>query len=363
MASGGATRVLGGTDQDAMMTDIGERTRPSGDPPDETISWAMKVRGTNAGGMPIPENLLDDAFVSARLDVAFPEGEDGEPVITIGLEVMEVMNGMWKSCMIVKVLGRNITIPTLSRKLRDLWKPSGAMHIIDLPRQFFIIRFEKEDEYMEGLTGGPWRAFGSYLMAQAWSPDFDPLRDEITTTPVWVRLTNIPVTFYHKAILMGIAKGLGKPVKVDLTTLNVERARFARVCVEVNLARPLKGTVMINGDRYYVAYEGLNNICSGCGMYGRLIHGYPKKPTGMTETQKSSTSGEETRVTEQAVDDGFTRTQRPRRRAETPGCQVVFAAGSVGEGERRNLRRRAKMEIFRFRTDLGIWQLIRFYQD
>jgi len=29
---------------------------------------------------------------------------------------------------------------------------------------------------------------------------------------------------------------------------------------------------MVNGERYYVAYEGLTNICSGCGMYGHLIH-------------------------------------------------------------------------------------------
>lgn len=33
----------------------------------------------------------------------FPNGEDGEPVIMIGHEVLEAMNGLWKRCMIVKV--------------------------------------------------------------------------------------------------------------------------------------------------------------------------------------------------------------------------------------------------------------------
>lgn len=140
-----------------------------------------------------------------------------------------------------------------------------------------MVRFEMEEEYMAALTGGPWRVFGSYLMVQAWSPDFDPLRNDIVTTPVWVRLSNVPVNFYHKSILMGIARGLGKPVKVDLTTLNFERARFARVCVEVNLAKPLKGSVVINGERYYVAYEGLTNICSCCGLYGHVIHQCPSR--------------------------------------------------------------------------------------
>ncbi|CAA7051321.1 unnamed protein product [Microthlaspi erraticum] len=323
--------------QDAMVTDTSERSRPPGDPPDSQGSWAMKVRGTNAGGMPTPESLIDDEFVEARMNVEFPEGEDGEPVITIGEEVMVAMHGMWKQCMIVKVLGRSISIPVLSRKLRELWKPKGAMYVMDLPRSFFIIRFELEDEYLAALTGGPWRAFGSYLMVQAWTPDFDPLRNDITTTPVWVRLSNIPVTFYHKAILMGIARGLGKPVKVDLTTLNFERGRFARVCVEVNLAKPLKGTVMINGDRYFVAYEGLANICAGCGLYGHMTHGCPQLARESAEVTKP-VGGIEVTPARESDKEGFQTVQTSRRRAEAPVNQMTFTAGNPGDGGRRNLR-------------------------
>lgn len=186
----------------------------------------------------------------------FPDGDDGEPVITIGEEVLTAMNGLWKNCMIVKALGRSVPIAVMNRKLKAMWKPRREIYVLDLPRQFFMVRFGLEEDYMAEITGGPWKAFGSLLMVQAWSPRFDPMKSEIETTPVWVRLSNIPVNFYHKAILMGIAKGLGKPIRVDTTTLNFERARFARVCVEVNLKRPLKGTMMINGERYFVSYEG-----------------------------------------------------------------------------------------------------------
>lgn len=148
--------------------------------------------------------------------------------------------------------------------------------MMDLPRQFFMIRFELEEEYLAALTGGPWRVFGNYLMVQDWSPNFDPLRDDIVTTPVWVRLTNIPVNYYHRCLLEEIARGLGKLLKVDLNTITFGRGRFARVCIEVNLAKPLKGTVLINGDRYFVAYEGLSKICSLCGLYGHLVHTCPR---------------------------------------------------------------------------------------
>ena len=274
----GDSRVLLTEAREVTMVDVGDKVRPSDVPPGGQGSWVNKVVGNLGGGMMRSERVLDDEFVMARISVEFPDGEDGEPVITIGQEVMDAMRGLWKRCMIVKVLGRNISIAVVSRKLRELWKPKGAMHVMDLPRHFFMVRFEEEDEYLSALTGGPWRVFGSYLMVQAWNPEFNPLRDEITTTPVWVGLSNIPVTLYHRPILMSIVRGLGKPIKVDLTTLNYERARFARVCVEVDLRKPLKGTIMINGERYGVSYEGLANICSMCGLYGHLVHSCPRKP-------------------------------------------------------------------------------------
>lgn len=128
----------------------------------------------------------------------FTNGEDGEPVITIGSEVLEAMKGLWKQCMIVRVLGRNVPISVLSRKLREMWNPKGGMHVLDLPRQFFMVRFGEEEDYLKALTGGPRRAFGNNRMVQAWAPEFDPTQDDIVTTPVWVRISNLPVNFYHR---------------------------------------------------------------------------------------------------------------------------------------------------------------------
>jgi len=209
---------------------------------------------------------------------------------------------------------------------------------MDLPRKFFMRRFEKEDEYLAALTGGPWRAFGSNLMVRAWSPEFDSLRDDIVTTPVWIRLTNIPVNFYHRSILMGIAKGLGKPVRVDLTTLKFERARFARVCVEVNLAKPLKGTVLINGERYFVAYEGLAEICSKCGIYGHLVDGCPRTITEILaevaiQTEAQSATRSPTRQEPIVQENGFTPVRSSRRGTQIlprlVNCRTAEAGGET----------------------------------
>lgn len=150
--------------QDATMEDIGGKERPPVDPPDVPGSWVRKVVGCSEGGMPVLEEVVAEEFVESRLTLEFPNGEDGEPEITIGEEVLTAMNSLWKRCMIVRVLGRNVPILSLTRKLKELWKPKGSMYVMDLPRQFFMVRFEKEEEYMTALADGPWRAFGSYLM-------------------------------------------------------------------------------------------------------------------------------------------------------------------------------------------------------
>lgn len=66
---------------------------------------------------------------------------------------------------------------------------------------------------------------------------------------------------------MGIVKGLGRSIKVDLIILKFKRVRYARICVEVNFNKLLKETVMVNGERYFVLYEGIFFICLICGMY------------------------------------------------------------------------------------------------
>lgn len=223
---------------------------------------------------------------------------------------------------------------------------TGSMYVMDLPRQFFMIRFESEDEYMKALTGGPWKVFGSYLMVQGWTPDFDPMKDGIITTPVWVRISSIPVNFYHKIFLMGIAKGLGKPIKVDLMTSNLERARFARICVEVNLKKPLKGSVMINGTRYYVSYEGLESICSLCGLYGHLVHTCPDKfherevPCNEERAivMVPTMVAEKSNLREDRTEEGFTSVRHGGRRSENQRGKPMVG-GERGKGNNNNITR------------------------
>ncbi|CAN1837345.1 hypothetical protein LINPERHAP1_LOCUS35067 [Linum perenne] len=55
-----------------------------------------------------------------------------------------------------------------------------------------------------------------------------------------------------------------------MATADGERAKYARVCVEIDLDKPLLGRYDIDGIIYKIVYESLETICVSCGHYGHL---------------------------------------------------------------------------------------------
>ena len=82
-----------------------------------------------------------------------------------------------------------------------------------------------------------------------------------------------------------MASTLGRPIKVDTDTLKIERGKFARVCVEIDLTMPVAGKIWVNGHWYKVQDEGFHLICTSCGCYGHLGRNCPTTPVQTTTTE------------------------------------------------------------------------------
>ncbi|CAI0546074.1 unnamed protein product [Linum tenue] len=65
-----------------------------------------------------------------------------------------------------------------------------------------------------------------------------------------------------------IAELIGTPIRVDRATEMGARGNYARVSVEVDLTKPLLGKYKVEGITYLIQYEGLDEICGECGLYG-----------------------------------------------------------------------------------------------
>ncbi|KAK3182705.1 hypothetical protein Dsin_029991, partial [Dipteronia sinensis] len=111
------------------------------------------------------------------------------------------------------------------------------------------------------LIGGSWIIANQYLVVQKWRPNFVPREEEIQTMPVWVRLSKLPREWINADLLLSI-EGL------------LARDRFSRICVEIDITKPLKGSLNVEEKSIRVEYENLGLICFNCGRVGYSKDGY-----------------------------------------------------------------------------------------
>ena len=82
---------------------------------------------------------------------------------------------------------------------------------------------------------------------------------------IWVRLNELPIESYDGEILRQIGKALGPVLTVDTHMTTDARARYARLCVQVDVSKSLTTTVRIGQCSQAVVYEGVNKLCFSCG--------------------------------------------------------------------------------------------------
>ncbi|KAK9944852.1 hypothetical protein M0R45_010398 [Rubus argutus] len=88
---------------------------------------------------------------------------------------------------------------------------------------------------------------------------------------VWVRIMGLPVEYFQDFALKSVGKPLGEVVKINKLTLAQSRGKFCRICVEIDLMKPLLPFVEVEGFAYSVVYEGISMICFNCGCYGHVM--------------------------------------------------------------------------------------------
>ncbi|CAN1163740.1 hypothetical protein LINPERHAP1_LOCUS28754 [Linum perenne] len=125
----------------------------------------------------------------------------------------------WSKALVVKVLKKSFSFLAVKRRLEFLWARSGPIQVSDLDNSLFLVRFAQENDYKAAAFGGPW-----------------------------------------KVAVERIGNYIGKTVRLDLATAEGARGRYARVCVEVDILKPLLGKYIIEDRVLKIEYESLENM-------------------------------------------------------------------------------------------------------
>ena len=115
----------------------------------------------------------------------------------------------------------------------------GGMDCIDFGFDYFLTKFELKEDVDSILKGGPWFVGRNFLAIRQWELEFKAFIATFSSIAMWVRFPELPIEFYEHNALLKIGRAFGPVLCIDAHTANGARGRFARMCIQVNLDKPL----------------------------------------------------------------------------------------------------------------------------
>ncbi|XP_028758462.1 uncharacterized protein LOC114717489 [Neltuma alba] len=163
----------------------------------------------------------------------------------------------WNKSVIVKLLETTIGYKALESRLQSLWAK------INIGHGYYVVKLSNKEDHYNALTGGPWMIYDHYLTVRPWEPWFSPARTKIDKVAVWVRLPRVFLEYYDQEALTRIGNRIGETLNIDINASCQLRGHYARICVLVDLEKQRMSGFSLEGEDYYLEYEGLHLLCSG----------------------------------------------------------------------------------------------------
>ncbi|XP_050259267.1 uncharacterized protein LOC126704310 [Quercus robur] len=210
-------------------------------------------------------DLMDD---DAESDDEVTDLRDGLAAVKLSRETKLRIRKPWSQTLIIKLYGKTVGFNFLQSKLQYLWKPIGRLDCVDLGCDFYSVRFTLKEDMDSVLEKGPWFIGGQFLSIRPWEPFFKPEAANVSSIAVWVWLHALPLELYETEVLKHIGEAIGKVLRIDAQTAMEVRGKYARLCIQVDMNKPLINTVLIGRFEQPVVYEGIQKLCFACGRVG-----------------------------------------------------------------------------------------------
>ncbi|PKU76698.1 RNA exonuclease 1 [Dendrobium catenatum] len=236
-----------------------------------------------------PSHLLPPTSYASNLAASPSPREEWplsfvKPAKKLSLVMNDLNEGksLWNLSLVGYSLGPRPYYERLLASMEKAWKLKGALSLLLLADDFFLLKFTAVKDYDMVWSGGLWFLLGRPFILQRWNPKFQPTKDKSASIPLWIKVLNLPLALWTPTGISKIASFIGEPLYVDTLTAKRTRLTFARICVKVDKNSELPEVIPMEIDgvdlNLTVVYDWKPTKCDGCGS---LIHSFalsPKNP-------------------------------------------------------------------------------------
>jgi hypothetical protein len=170
------------------------------------------------------------------------------------------------------------------------WRPKGHYELQLGSKGFFTIIFHNLEDRNRIFDGGPYFFNSAGLFLRFWTEKFSPEKEDFAHAPVWIRLYSLPQEFWLEEVLAGIGNTIGVYVKSSEATKQRRYTSYARICVYLNIAKPLPGSIVLEyQDEDWIQtidYEHIPFRCRKCHEHGHLFRECPLNALRKMDPQK-----------------------------------------------------------------------------
>lgn len=141
-----------------------------------------------------------------------PIVKDGVISIRPPLEVLRKGKDMWCNSLVGYFLHSRLPFKVVEPIVQKLWGSMGLSKVLLHEKGYYIFKFNSADNV---LALGPWYISNKQIMLKHWKEGIDITKESCPKAPIWVKLCNVPLSYWNFKGLSYISSGVSKPLFFD----------------------------------------------------------------------------------------------------------------------------------------------------
>ncbi|GJZ09215.1 glutathione S-transferase-like protein [Tanacetum coccineum] len=118
----------------------------------------------------------------------------------------------WRLTLCGYFVGCKMSTNELNYNLRRMWSKYGLLDVKAHTNGNWFFKFRSEAGLNEVLEKGPWIVNNRSMFVQKWDPIIGMDKKEMSTIPIWAKLTNVPLEAWSNEGISALASSLDKNV-------------------------------------------------------------------------------------------------------------------------------------------------------